>query len=269
MARRSRIFGLSESELSAYVALFQNNPVNGSRLSKNSGIPRTRIYDILRGMKQKGMVMEMGNGHFVPLPPKEFIKRLRNRYESELEELEEMLQDTMETETYDYFWTIYGYADVMAKSKEMIANVKRDLYVCLFPEEARVLDESLKSAEKRGVQVKYVSMGTPQTEFEFQVVHPCSNEIMVEQQGRVFDLVKDKEEILVGQFQKGQEDKSPINWAKNHWFVLAIREGVRHDFFHCLLEKIVDQGLELTDRERHIYEVIKKDAWGKKYPRLL
>ena len=263
---RTRLFGLSELELSAYLALFKNNPVNGSKLSKVSGIPRTRIYDILRGMKQKGMVMELANGHFVPLPPEEFVARLRNRYEAELEELEEMLQGAMEEEAYDYFWTIRGYTDVMAKSKEMIMTATTDIYACLFPEEARVLDECLKNAEKRGVQIKYVSMGTPQTEFEFQIIHPNSNEIMSVQQGRVFDLVKDKDEILVGKFQKGKEDQSEINWAKNHWFVRSIREGVRHDFFQAFLEKIVDQGLELSEKERHIYEVIKQDAWDRTQP---
>ena len=263
LSRKQKMLGLSESELSAYVALFRNNPVNGSQLSKTSGIPRSRIYDVLRGMKQKGMVMELADGKFVPLPPKEFVNRLRNRYESELEELEEMLQDTTDGATYDYFWTLYGYADVITKSKEMIATAKKDLYVLLFPEEARELDPYLKSAEERGVQVKYVSMGIPQTEFEYQVIHPNSADISNEQQGRVFDVVKDNEEILVGLFKKGQEDKSPINWARNHWFVMAIRESVRHDFFHCYLEKVVDQGLELTAEEKRVYEVIKQDAWGK------
>jgi HTH-type transcriptional regulator, sugar sensing transcriptional regulator len=259
--KKQNMLGLSDSELSAYLALFKTNPINGSQLSKICGIPRTRIYDVLRAIKQKGMVMEPTNGQFVPLPPREFIKRLRTRYEADLEWFEEMVQDSMEEEEVDYFWTIYGYMEVMDKAKEIITMAKKNLSVLLFPEEARELDSYLKIAEKRGVQVKYVSIGAPQTEFKLQVVHPYSSEIEARHKGRVFDLAKDKDEVLVGQFKKGQEDKSPINWVRNHWYVTAIWEAVRHDFFHCFLEKILDQGLKLSERELEIYEIVKREPW--------
>lgn len=260
--KKQNMLGLSESELSVYLALFKNNPINGSQLSKASGIPRTRIYDILHAIKQKGMVIEPTNGQFVPLPPGEFVKRMRTRYEAELGQFEEMVQDSMEEETFDYFWTISGYAEVMAKAKEIITMAKKNLSVLLFPEEARELDSYLKKAEKRGVQVKYVSIGTPQTEFKLQVVHPYSSEIMARHKGRVFDLVKDKDEVLVGMFKKREEDKSSINWVRNHWYVTAVWEAIRHDFFHCFLEKIVDQGLELSEKELEMYEIVKQEPWS-------
>lgn len=260
LSKKQQVLGMSDSEMTVYLALFKNNPINGSQLSKLSSVPRTRIYDILRDMKRKGMVMELANGQFVPLPPEELIKRMRSRYESELQEFEEMLQNSTQPETYDYFWTLHGYGDVMTKSKEMIATAQQELYVLLFPEEALELDAHLQAAEKRGVVIKYVSMGIPRTAFTLQVVHPDSDAVRKRQQGRVFDIVKDKEEILVGLFKKGQEDRSSINWARNHWFVMAIREGVRHDFFHCFMEKMVDRGEELTADEKSIYDIIKNDV---------
>ena len=56
------------------------------------------------------------------------------------------------------------------------------------------------------------------------------------------------EELLVGLFEKGKEDHSPISWAKNNWFVTTIREFVRHDFFHYFLYKIQDRKEELSER---------------------
>ncbi|MCP4687993.1 MAG: hypothetical protein GY859_08080 [Desulfobacterales bacterium] len=69
----------------------------------------------------------------------------------------------------------------------------------------------------------------------------------------------DKQEILVGLFEKDREDDSPINWAKNHWFVVAARDSLRHDFFHYFLHKTYDLGETLTGREAAIYELIKAD----------
>jgi hypothetical protein len=74
--------------------------------------------------------------------------------------------------------------------------------------------------------------------------------------------VRDKVEILVGMFERGREDASPINWAKNHWFVMAIREGIRHDFFHYFMHKTYDLGQKLSEAEKELYELIKNDAWA-------
>ena len=256
------MLGHTQSEIDAYLALLKNNPVNGSQLSKMCGIPRTRIYDVLRGMIQKGMAMELATGQYVPLPREELLKRTRQRYESAITELEETLEKASVSEAPQYVWTLRGYDQVMAKSKEMIASARKELYVLLYPEEELVLGEYLQAAETKGVAVKCVSMGTPRLKFRYQVIHPESSQVRADQGGRVFDVVKDCEELVVGNFQEGREDRSPINWARNHWFVMAIREGIRHDFFHYLIHKMIDREQALTKADQGMYEMIKKDSWG-------
>ena len=77
--------------------------------------------------------------------------------------------------------------------------------------------------------------------------------------GRSFDIITDKSEALVGIFESGREDLSAINWTRNRWFVIANRDSLRHDFYHCFLEKIVDRGEMLSEEERQIYAFIKAD----------
>ena len=253
--------GLSQYEITAYLFLVENHPVNGSQLSRISGVPRSNVYDALRSLKTKGMVAELGDGRYAPLPPGELLKRMRYRFEAELDILKEKLDAAPKKQTYDYVWTISGYEEVMAKAKEMIASAGREIYVELYPEEGSVLDPHLQEAVNRKVEVKYVSMGRPFSVFELQIVHPDVDKIKASQAGRVFDLIVDAKEILVGLFEKGREDGSPISWTQNHWFVMAIREYVRHDFFHCFLEKTLDRKEELTEKERALYYLIKNDAW--------
>ena len=43
---RQNTFGLSQSELKTYLTLLKHNPANGSQLSRHSGVPRAKIYNI-------------------------------------------------------------------------------------------------------------------------------------------------------------------------------------------------------------------------------
>jgi sugar-specific transcriptional regulator TrmB len=264
-APRQHILGLSQSEIKTYLSLLGHHPVNGSQLSRHAGVRRPNIYDVLRSLKEKGLVVEANDGLYAPLPPDEFLSRMRMRVDAELSSLKERIDAVTRQGSTEYVWAIKGYEEVMGKAKEMIRSARRELYVQLYRKEARHLDPFLLKAERRGVEVKYVAMGTPLNEFELQVVHPGTQTIEKSQGGRVFDIVRDKIEILVGMFENGREDESPINWAKNHWFVMAIREGIRHDFFHYFVHKLLEKNQALTARERRMYDLVKNDAWAERF----
>ena len=70
-------FGFTQYETSCYMALVAQHPSNGSQLSKLSGIARSRIYDVLHTLTRKGIVFEIEQGMYVPLPPDELKKRLK------------------------------------------------------------------------------------------------------------------------------------------------------------------------------------------------
>ncbi|HSL60637.1 MAG TPA: TrmB family transcriptional regulator, partial [Desulfotignum sp.] len=117
----------------------------------------------------------------------------------------------------------------------------------------------LIQAEKKGVAIRYIAMGEIPRRFFVQVTHPGHDNLIQTIGGRSFDIITDKSEALVGIFEEGNEDSSPINWTRNQWFVVANRDSLRHDFYHCFLEKTLDRHLGLTDEEKQLYRVIKKD----------
>lgn len=256
------IAGLSGNELTAYMTLLGSAPLNGSQLSRKSGIPRANAYDTLRSLKVKGYICETEGGCFIPLPPEEFLNRVRQRCDMEMEALRDKVLTAPQKPFYDYLWTINGYEEVMNKAIAMIQSAKSDLYVQLYPEEARILDPHLIEAASRQVDIKYVSMGAPLTHFDCQVVHHNSKKILKTNKGRIFDLVTDKSEVLVGMFHLDDMDTSPINWAKNNWFVQSVRESIRHDFFHCMMHKIFTRGESLSEKEIQMYHQLENDAWG-------
>ncbi len=255
-----KALGFSKYEINCYLALAAHHPANGSQLSKISGIARSRIYDVLRKMIRKGFVMEVENGLYVPLPPEEFIKRLKTRFDDSLKALEQRLAEPTRHLAYEYIWSIRGYNTVIGKARQMIAAASSELYIRLFPQAGQLLEEDLKAAEKRGVAIRYIAMGKVPLNFEVQVIHPGTENLMKTIGGRSFDIIADKSEALVGIFEDGQEDTSPISWTRNRWFVIANRDSLRHDFYHYFLEKTYDRQKPLNEREKRIYNIIKADA---------
>ncbi len=251
--------GFSQYEAACYMALISHHPVNGSQLSKQSGIARSRIYDVLRSLISKGYVMDINAGQYAPLPPDELIRRLRKSFTTRINAFEEQIAKASQKEKIEYVWTLTGYAAVMEKAMEMIKEAKQEIYIRLFPRADRHLGRYLTDADKRGVNIRYIAMGRIEKNFDVQVMHPDCDQLQQTIGGRSIDVIADKKEALVGIFETGNEDRSPINWTRNQWFILANRDSLRHDFYHSFLEKMLDRRQELTEDEQRIYEIIKSD----------
>lgn len=252
--------GLSQYALKAYLALVgAERPINGSQLSVKAEIPRARIYDVLRTLKSRGIAVELEPGLYAPLPPEELVKRLRHRFDTDIEAFEKMIQsEDLETH-YDYVWTIRDYDEIMSKAKEMIGGANSEVYIRVMPEEGMPLEEELIRAEARGVSIKLIVLGVMIQRFEFQVEHHNADSIQGAFGGRAIDIVVDKAEILAGVLDKDRKNQSPVNWTKNRSFVISGRENIRHDYFHIFLHKLLDLGIPLSEREKRIYEIIKAD----------
>jgi len=251
--------GLSDYAIHAYLSLLQHHPTNGSQLSKRSGIPRARIYDVLRTLKQQGFVAEAGKGIFVPLPPDELIKQLRRSHEKDLERLETLVEEIQGQTDHDFIWTVNGYQRAMDKAREMIESARSEIYIRMFLAEADMLLKSLRRAEKKGVQVKCIFMEPFPRTFAIQVVHPQHELVERSLGGRSFDLVVDKEEFIGGMFSDGYLAECRINWGRNRWFVIAGRDSLRHDFFHYFLYKTHTLDQPLDEEEKRIYDIILND----------
>jgi sugar-specific transcriptional regulator TrmB len=251
--------GLSDYAIHTYLSLLQHHPVNGSQLSKQSGIPRARIYDILRTLKKRGFVAEASKGIFVPLPPDELIKQLRRNYEADLDGFEALAKEIQTPADHDFIWTVSGYQRVLDKAREIIDAAKEEIYIRLFPQEAEALIRPLKKAEKRAVQVKCIFMEPFPKTFAIQVIHPQHELVERKLGGRSFDLVVDKEEFIGGMFTEENAEECRINWGRNRWFVTAGRDSLRHDFFHYFLYKTHTLNQPLDENEKMLYEIIQND----------
>lgn len=93
--------GFNEYESKAYLSLVKQGPVSAYQVSKDSGIPRSRIYDVLGNLSEKGIVMVEeieAQIRYSPLPVAIFLEKARSDWESTYVVLEDSLKQ-LETET--------------------------------------------------------------------------------------------------------------------------------------------------------------------------
>ncbi|MCK5100601.1 MAG: TrmB family transcriptional regulator, partial [Desulfobacteraceae bacterium] len=164
--------GFTQYEAACYMALISKHPVNGSRLSKISGIARSRIYDVLRSMISKGYVLETESSLYAPFPPDELIKKLSIDFKKKSEAFKKEVKKALQEPVYEYIWTLTGYENIMLKAKEMIENAEQEIYARLFSKASNYLEKYLKQADKRGVNIRYIAMGDVSVDFDVQVIHP-------------------------------------------------------------------------------------------------
>jgi len=74
--RKLTQLGLSEYEAKAYMALLRENPLTAYEIAKNSGIPTSKIYEVIRKLENRRTIQVIHGERskvFVPLPPEEFV----------------------------------------------------------------------------------------------------------------------------------------------------------------------------------------------------
>ncbi len=254
-----RDFAFSKYESSCYLALLVKHPANGSQLSKLSGITRSRIYDVLRSLASKKIIFEIEKGLYVPLPFEELKKRLRSRFESNLKIMDEQLNEMIDQSSFEYLLTLNGVKEVLSKAADIIDSARQELYLRLFPETWERLKEHIEGAIDRGVGVRFISMGSMDLHYDIQIFHPDFEHLKDKLGGESLDIVADKQEALAGIFQTDNINKSPFIWTRNHWFVIANRDSLRHDFYHYFLDKLYERNESLSTQDKQIYAFIKAD----------
>jgi len=84
---RFKKLGLTEYETEAYLTLLSHGPLSPSRLSSASKIPRPRVYDVLKGLTSRGMVLEKPGKPmtYSPVEIDKVISILKSEAKDELE----------------------------------------------------------------------------------------------------------------------------------------------------------------------------------------
>lgn len=230
--------GFSNYEARAYLALLGNAPVTGYQLSKLSGVPRSRIYETLEKLTQKGLVftLQADPAQYAPLDSQELLARLRAGFDDSLRTLEDEIASLSARTELESIWTIQGRENILAKARAMIKGAQETVYLAAWNQVIQEVKAELEEAGERGIRAIVVSCGEVDLTTGTLYRHRFE-ELLCSVGGSSIDLVIDGREVLVGEALLG--DACQAAWTRNVGLVFIAEEYIRHEvYIHKLIEKL-------------------------------
>lgn len=145
-------YQFSEYETLVYIALLKKSSQTGYEVSKNSSVPRSKVYNTLNVLLKKGIVICSNTDPvlYMAQPVEKVIEQLKKKTQSDFDEIEKSLGSIEETEITETLWNFSEYNQVIEKINELIESSKKDLYLQVWEEDLTTeMVELLTKAEKR------------------------------------------------------------------------------------------------------------------------
>lgn len=156
-------FGLNLYEAKAYASLLKTGTANAYKISKESGIPRARIYDVLESITKLGLAMVEESSEnvkiYTPVPSKIFLERIKKEWESDYEEVKSNLQDLEAEEKKQdiYVFTVKGKENITAYCRQLLKEADQYVIISMWSQMYELLLPELEQCRKRGCNVLGIS----------------------------------------------------------------------------------------------------------------
>lgn len=212
------------------VALLEQYPLNGYGLSKLSGIPRPRIYEVLNNLEEKGVVFKESDGEatvYYPLEPKLLIEKLKRDLEEVISHVQAYASDRFNKNQDDCrMINLRGYDEIMSFLELLIAQAGSWIALSIWEKELDQLLEFLKQAQDRGVSVKGIYFGAT-APLKDMVCHRRLNRYLAEKKEQHISVVIDGEQVISGIISRGEQ--SHVSWIKDPGFAELTEDFISHD----------------------------------------
>lgn len=235
----------TEYESKAYLALLQESPLTGYAVAKKSGVPRSKIYEVLESLVLRGDVfVSHGNTpQYVPVPAKELIKNRRLKAEEHFDQAEKYFEKFEQTANdRENIWNITGRSEILEKVKACILSAKKRILLEIWKEDFKEIEAELKQAAEQGVIVTIIAYGDIVSDFANVYLHDMSSEITEEYDGRWLVYSGDDSEVVAGIVSLGNDSRAA--WTMHVGLVMPITEVIIHDLY---LMEILKKHRELLE----------------------
>ena len=244
---RLREIGLGDYEARLYLALVKRHPANGYELARSSGVPSSKVYEVLARLQEKDLVFPTDGGgrakRYVPVDPEEFIDRYRARVDRALDGLRDELDAITVDEPVGYIWNVQGRVPLLERTTHLVERAEQTLLISGWDEELAELAPAIAAAHRRKVQVAVIDYGALPLEASAVYTHPIKDTIHGEKGGRGLTLSADARVALMGLVQ--DDGSAHGAWSRNRAFVAAAEDYLKHDIY---VQKIVGRFHDLLVR---------------------
>ena len=157
--------GLTSYEIRSYTTLLKEGEINASEISEKSGVPYSKIYEVLGVLEEKGWI-----GSDDSRPTKYFAKSpttaldtTRQNVENEflknrsviLTELTSLYEKSGTSEKPD-IWVISGAMNIVAKIMELVENCRNEVLIAIPQAGEEIVKQALpklRQLNEKGVKI--------------------------------------------------------------------------------------------------------------------
>lgn len=212
--------GFTLYEARAYICLLRSYPATRYEISKNSSVPRSAIYDVMKRLEDGGAVSAISDDpkKYVPLPPDQFAALLEKRYKTRIDDFQASLGDLETNLESENLWNISGYQNLLLKAKEMISNAREQIYLSAWWNEVVELQDDLQAAAERGIKLVLFSLTrVPQLKGSIYSYDLDESELGTALNRKII-LVRDMKELVMGEANERFSRKAA--WTHNKAIVM-------------------------------------------------
>lgn len=238
-------FNFTESEAKVYITLLQNGSCTGYEASKLSGVPRSKIYNILEILTNRGALVT-SDGEKTVLYRAEPIERLTNLIKSNmvdsLNALEKEAQRFKEPIDDERIWHLADYKSIMNKCLEMVQKATDKVLVQIWIDDlderlTECLNQKMETMDKVLV-VLYDSSEKYHTNLKHFYKHGFEEEKIRDVGHRWITITCDGKEMTYALIRNSVV--SEAIYTKNESLVFFADEYIYHDAYCLRLIKRLD-----------------------------
>ncbi|MGN1401577.1 MAG: TrmB family transcriptional regulator [Bacillus sp. (in: firmicutes)] len=245
-------FGFSQYESNVYeVLVTSDEPMGVGMIAKYSGVPKTKVYEVLSRMIDKGMIMEAISEKkkmYTALPLDMAIERLTAEFQANIEKFK--ATSAKRTFTDDRVWTFKRQPSIVAQNKQLIKEAKRSIRISAWNDDFKEYLPLLVEKEEQGLDVKVHVVG--EIEAELKHLHffiPTEEDVFLE---RFQLVVVDDKEIIFATAEEGA-------WQAIRTMSLPFVKVFSEFFFHdIVLTVIMDKYQHIIMNDPEIKKIVNR-----------
>lgn len=234
--------GFSEYESKAYFKLLENFPLTGYTLAKNSGVPRSRIYDVLENLMTKQMIFvqeDEKNKLYYPVEPDILINKFRNHYEKLFSKVFQFAGTLYnEKKQDDKVVVIKGRQNIINFVNILIKGAEKRIAVSIWKEELDEITTELNQAITKGVVLKGIYFGG-EAPFDELVAHRRAKRHLLAKKERYLSIIIDGTHSISGIMSRGEDSK--VTWTQDEGFVELSEDFIAHDLLINMYAASLDE----------------------------
>jgi sugar-specific transcriptional regulator TrmB len=231
--RHLQNLNFTQYESQAYLALLRQSRVSGYELAKKSGIPASKIYQVLNKLLEKEVVIALDSDpvKYAPVPPADLLYRLRSDFMYTLNTLRpELLKISQQRSGNDnYIWNASGRPAIINKVNDFINQAGHNIHLSVWDEEIEEIKSAIKRAHRRHILIYIVHYGEKKLGLGVEFRHGREHKIRRQRGARRIALEVDEQKVILAHFL--EDGSSNAVWTTNKGLVLLAKDYIIHDIY--------------------------------------